>query len=81
MADIGYIRVSSFDQNTARQLKEIALDKTFEDRLSGKDTNRPEFKACLEYLREGDTLHVHSMDRLCRNLIDFQLSTQLFQNS
>ena len=67
---IGYIRVSSADQNTARQLQDISLDKIFEDTCSGRDTNRPQLKACLEYLREDDTLHVHSLDRLARNVED-----------
>ena len=71
---VGYIRVSSADQNTARQLQDISLDKVFEDKCSGKDTNRPQLKACLEYLREDDTLHVHSLDRLARNVEDL-LST------
>lgn len=70
--NIGYIRVSSLDQNLARQLEDMKLDKIFEDKASGKDTNRPGLKDCLEYLREGDTLHVHSIDRLARNLIDLQ---------
>lgn len=67
---VGYIRVSSADQNTARQLQDIKLDKVFEDKCSGRDTNRPQLKACLEYLREDDTLHVHSLDRLARNVED-----------
>ena len=67
---VGYIRVSSADQKTARQLQDISLDKVFEDKCSGKDTNRPQLKACLEYLREDDTLHVHSLDRLARNVED-----------
>lgn len=67
---VGYIRVSSADQNTARQLQNIKLDKVFEDKCSGRDTNRPQLKACLEYLREDDTLHVHSLDRLARNAED-----------
>lgn len=69
---IAYIRVSSVGQNTARQLDGLALDKTFEDKVSGKDTNRPALQECLDYLREGDTLHVHSMDRLARNLDDLR---------
>ncbi len=69
---IGYIRVSSVQQNTDRQLADIPLDKVFEDKVSGKDTNRPQLKACLGHLREGDTLHVHSIDRLARNLLDLQ---------
>ena len=67
---IGYIRVSSTDQNTARQLDGFHLDKVFTDRCSGKDTSRPQLTACLDYLRDGDTLHVHSIDRLARNLQD-----------
>jgi len=67
---IGYIRVSTIDQNTDRQLHGIELDKVFEDKCSGKDANRPQLKACLEYLRDGDTLVVHSIDRLARSLRD-----------
>jgi DNA invertase Pin-like site-specific DNA recombinase len=69
---VGYIRVSSVDQSTERQLDGQELDKTFTDRASGKDTNRPQLKAALEYLREGDVLVVHSMDRLARNLDDLR---------
>ena len=67
---VGYIRVSTVDQNTARQLDGIQLDKAFTDRLSGKDTNRPQLQAALNHLRDGDTFHVHSFDRLARNLVD-----------
>lgn len=67
---IGYIRVSSHTQNTARQLDGVELDKTFTDSVSGKDKERPQFQAMLEYAREGDTIHVHSMDRLARNTAD-----------
>jgi DNA invertase Pin-like site-specific DNA recombinase len=67
---VGYIRVSSVDQNTARQLDGIALDKVFTDKASGKDANRPQLKAALDYLRDGDVLVVHSMDRLARNISD-----------
>jgi DNA invertase Pin-like site-specific DNA recombinase len=65
---VGYVRVSSLDQNEARQLDGIDLDKTFTDKASGKDTKRPQLQACLEYLREGNELIVHSMDRLARNV-------------
>ena len=68
--DIGYIRVSTIDQNTARQLDGEKLDRIFEEKASGKDAKRPILKECLEYLRAGDTLHVHSIDRLARNLQD-----------
>lgn len=67
---IGYVRVSSVDQNTDRQLDGLKLDKIFEDKLSGANTDRPQLQACLEYVREGDTLHCHSIDRLARNLGD-----------
>src|SRR3984893_17548282 len=67
---VGYIRVSSIDQNTERQLDGVQLDKTFTDKASGKDTNRPQLKAALDYLRDGDVLVIHSMDRLARNISD-----------
>jgi DNA invertase Pin-like site-specific DNA recombinase len=69
---VGYIRVSTLDQNTERQLDGQDLDKVFTDKASGKDTKRPQLQAALDYLREGDTLIVHSMDRLARNLDDLR---------
>lgn len=69
---VGYIRVSSVDQNIHRQLDGITLDKTFVDKCSGKDTNRPALTNMLEFVREGDTIIVHSMDRLARNLYDLR---------
>jgi DNA invertase Pin-like site-specific DNA recombinase len=72
VATVGYVRVSSVDQNTVRQLDGIALDKTFTDKASGKDTKRPQLERAMEFLREGDTLVVHSMDRLARNLDDLR---------
>lgn len=72
---VGYIRVSSTGQNTDRQedaLNTLDLDKIFTDKVSGATTNRPELKACMDYLREGDTLFIYSMDRLARNLVDLQ---------
>jgi DNA invertase Pin-like site-specific DNA recombinase len=69
---IGYKRVSTLDQSTARQLDGILLDKSFEDKASGKDTNRPQLQAALSYCREGDTLVCHSMDRLARSLVDLR---------
>jgi DNA invertase Pin-like site-specific DNA recombinase len=68
--NVGYIRVSTLDQNTSRQLDNVQLDKIFTDRLSGKDTNRPQLQAALNHLREYDTFHCHSFDRLARNLTD-----------
>lgn len=72
MADVGYIRVSSVDQNTDRQLDGIALEETFVDKISGKNIDRPQLQECLRYLRKSDTLHCHSMDRLARNLKNLQ---------
>lgn len=69
---IGYLRVSSTDQNEARQLEGVELDKKFLDKVSGKDRNRPELKRMMEYAREGDEVFVHSMDRLARNLDDLR---------
>ena len=69
---VGYQRVSTVDQNTARQLDGVGVDKRFTDHASGKDTNRPELARALDYVREGDTFVVHSMDRLARNLEDLR---------
>src|SRR5438445_2938696 len=65
-----YIRVSTVDQNADRQLDGTELDRVFTDKASGKDVKRPQLKAALEYVREGDTLIVHSLDRLARNAED-----------
>ena len=70
--DVGYLRVSTLLQNTARQLDGVKLDRIFEDYATGSNTDRPQLKACLAHLREGDVLHVHSMDRLCRSLEDLK---------
>lgn len=70
--NVGYRRVSTTDQTTARQLDGVLLDRVFEDKASGKDTNRPQLLACLQHLRADDVLHVHSMDRLARNLDDLR---------
>jgi len=68
----GYIRVSTIDQNTDRQLDGLKLDRVWKEKISGKTKDRPLLNECLEHLRSGDTLHVHSMDRLARNLKDLQ---------
>jgi DNA invertase Pin-like site-specific DNA recombinase len=73
---IGYVRVSSFDQNPERQLEDVPLDKVFADKASGKDTQRPELAALLSFAREGDAVVVHSMDRLARNLDDLRRLVQ-----
>lgn len=69
---VGYVRVSSFDQNPDRQLGAERVAKTFTDKASGKDTRRPELHRLLSFVRDGDTVVVHSMDRLARNLDDLQ---------
>lgn len=80
---VGYVRVSSFDQNPERQLDafedapdHLALDRVFTDKASGKDTSRPQLEAMLGFVREGDTVVVHSMDRLARNLDDLRRLVQ-----
>jgi DNA invertase Pin-like site-specific DNA recombinase len=78
--DVGYIRVSSYSQNTDRQLDGIPLEKTFEEKASAKDAKRPVLQECISYLRAGDCLHVHSIDRLARNLIDLQSIVMALNN-
>ena len=66
------IRVSSFDQNPERQLEQIKVGKVITDKTSGKDTDRPTLDLLLDFVREGDTVVVHSMNRLARNLDDLR---------
>ena len=73
---LGYIRVSSLDQQVARQLEGIEVDKTFTDTASGKDAKRPQLELLLSFVRTGDTVFVHSMDRLARNLDDLRRIVQ-----
>ncbi len=77
-AKVGYVRVSTIDQNTGRQLSGIELDRIFEDKASAKDTNRPQLMELLRYVRQDDHVYIHSMDRLARNLSDLlRLVTEL----
>src|SRR5512142_155694 len=73
---IGYVRVSSYDQNADRQLEHLDVDRVFTDKASGKDADRPQLKTLLAYAREGDTVVVHSMDRLARNVDDLRRIVQ-----
>lgn len=76
---VGYVRVSSLDQNPERQLEELKamqVEKIFMDKLSGKNVKRPELQNMLNFVREGDTLVVHSLDRLARNLSDLLTMVQ-----
>lgn len=73
MPKIGYIRVSTTEQNTDRQeiaLREFDLDKIFIEKVSGKTTNRTALKEMLKYLREGDILYIESISRLARSTRD-----------
>lgn len=72
MAQVGYIRVSTVDQNTVRQLDGIELEKVFTEHKSGKNKDREQLTALLDYVRDGDTVHIHSIDRLARNLADLK---------
>ncbi len=70
---IGYIRVSTQEQNTIRQevlMKELGVDEVYVDRMSGKNTNRPELQRMMEYVRRGDTVIVESISRFARNTRD-----------
>lgn len=76
---VGYVRVSSLDQNPERQLEELKglqVEKIFVDKQSGKDIERPELQKMLAFVREGDVLIVHSLDRLARNLADLLTMVQ-----
>jgi DNA invertase Pin-like site-specific DNA recombinase len=74
---IGYVRVSTVDQNPERQLEQVQVDRVYTDTASGKDTKRAALAALLTFVREGDTVVVHSMDRLARNLDDLRRLVQL----
>ncbi len=69
---VGYVRVSSFEQNESRQLEGMELDRVFLDKASGKNIQRPQLEALMKFVREGDTVVCHSMDRLGRNLVDLR---------
>ena len=83
MALVFYARVSSKGQNLDRQLaraKEVEADKIFTDKFSGKNTDRPGLHELLDYVREGDTVEVVSLDRLSRNYQDIQRLVQELKN-
>lgn len=71
--NIGYIRISTADQNTARQevlMQELGVDQVYIDRMSGKNTDRPELKRMMSFVRSGDTVIVESISRFARNTRD-----------
>ena len=83
MARIAYIRVSTVEQNEARQieaLKKYDIDKWFEEKISGKSANRPELQKMLEYVREGDTIYIHDFSRLARNTKDLLEIVERLEN-
>lgn len=81
--NIGYVRVSTVEQNEGRQiegLKKYDIDKWFTEKVSAKDTNRPELQNMLDYAREGDTIYIHSLDRLARSTKDLLEIVETLQN-
>lgn len=80
---IAYVRVSTVEQNEARQveaLKKYGIDKWFTEKVSAKDTNRPQLQAMLEFTREGDTVYIHDFSRLARSTSDLLKMVELLQN-
>lgn len=73
MSNIAYVRVSTIEQNEQRQVEGLTkynIDKWFTEKVSAKDTNRPQLKAMLDYVREGDTIYIHDFSRLARSTKD-----------
>lgn len=73
MSNIAYVRVSTIEQNEQRQiegLNKYHIDKWFTEKVSAKDTNRPQLKLMLDYAREGDTIYIHDFSRLARSTKD-----------
>ena len=71
--NIAYVRVSTIEQSEARQVEALRvhqIDKWFREKVSGKDTNRPQLQAMLEFAREGDTIYIHDFSRLARSTSD-----------
>jgi DNA invertase Pin-like site-specific DNA recombinase len=73
---VGYVRVSTVDQGTDHQFDGMTLDRIFEDKVRGRNTNRPALQGMLKFVRKGDTVIVHSFDRLARNLDDLRASVE-----
>jgi DNA invertase Pin-like site-specific DNA recombinase len=71
--NVAYIRVSTVEQNESRQIEALEkrnIEKWFTEKVSGKDTNRPQLQAMLDYVREGDTIYIHDFSRLARSTKD-----------
>lgn len=83
MANVGYIRVSTVEQNEGRQIAALSpfqIDKWFTDKCSGKNTDRPQFKAMLDYVRDGDTVFIEDFSRLSRSVSDLLSIIQRLQD-
>lgn len=83
MAHIAYVRVSTAEQNEARQieaLKKHNIHKWFTEKVSGKNMNRPQLEAMLDYVREGDTVYIHDFSRLARSTKDLLTIVEKLQN-
>ena len=81
--NIAYVRVSTVEQNEERQiegLKKYNIEKWFVEKISGKNTNRPELKNMIDFAREGDSIYIHSLDRLARSTKDLLEIVELLQN-
>lgn len=81
--NIAYIRVSSLEQNEARQveaLQSFGIERWFSEKVSGKDTNRPEFQKMMAFVREGDTVYVLDWSRLSRSLVDLLKTVEKLNN-
>lgn len=81
--NIAYVRVSTVEQNEARQieaLEKYSIDKWFSEKISGKDTNRAKFKEMIDFVREGDTVYIHDFSRLSRSVKDLLETTEILKN-
>lgn len=81
--NVAYIRVSTAEQNTARQREALAkykIEKIYEEKISGKNTDRPKLKEMLEFVREGDTIYIHDFSRLARSTKDLLEIIELLNN-
>lgn len=82
--NIAYVRVSSVDQNEARQREALIkynIEKWYVEKVSGKNTNRVQLQAMLEFAREGDTIYIHDLSRLARNTVDLLKIVELLKRS
>lgn len=81
--NVAYVRVSTVEQNEARQiegLKKHGIDKWFTEKVSGKNTNRPQLQSMLDYVREGDTIYIHDLSRISRSTKDLLEIVELLQS-